>query len=400
MTDDQVSTEPTPDASIPISTQLPDERQTEANLQNRGRKFKNPVLNKYIPSRVWGIHSPGGINKFPNPVDEVADIHAIAYDWKRKAIIQRTTKKRRITLDCSILITTEENLINTEHAKTSELIGVGMVITDATLDRAKRDEEELVASLKELEHLCHLVKYYQDTTQAAVYLRSEFKEAYNKFTDERHLFTARIFELQEDTLMALATCKDMERWYEKVQQAMERIEYISAVQKGRDAEEHDIWVLMESSVDRIRKSTEYWVKMSQEPHREIQEKWAKCEKNWIKINRVMKDIRLPEFGTPDDFVDLRDIVKSHVEQDSSWAEEIAKVTDTMPGQVRQFMEHPIKSRAMLQQLSTSIVKYRVQAVEIREVYSAPMEQHRFPYANTCEDLFIKWSEYEKSHPLK
>jgi hypothetical protein len=130
-----------------------------------------------------------------------------------------------------------------------------MEITDATLDRAKRDEEELVVALKELEHLCHLEKYYQDTTQAAVYLRSEFKEAYNKFTDERHLFTARIVELQEDTLMALATCKDMERWYEKAQQAMERIDYISVVQKGRDTEEHDIWVLKESSIDRIRKST-------------------------------------------------------------------------------------------------------------------------------------------------
>jgi hypothetical protein len=33
-----------------------------------------------------------------------------------KAIVQRTTKKRRITLDHSILITTEENLINTENA--------------------------------------------------------------------------------------------------------------------------------------------------------------------------------------------------------------------------------------------------------------------------------------------
>jgi hypothetical protein len=52
--------------------------------------------------------------------------------------------------------------------------------------------------------------------------------------------------------------------------------------------------------------------MAREPHREIQEKWTKCEKRWIKINRVMKDIGLPKFGTPDDFVDLRDIVKMHV----------------------------------------------------------------------------------------
>jgi hypothetical protein len=127
-------------------------------------------------------------------MDEVADIHAIAYDQKRKAIVQRTTKKRRITLDHSILITTEEHLINTEHAKTSELIATGMEITDATLDRDKRDEEELATALKELEHLCHLAKYYQDTTQVVVFLRSEFQEAYSKFTDERHLFTTRIVE--------------------------------------------------------------------------------------------------------------------------------------------------------------------------------------------------------------
>jgi hypothetical protein len=71
-----------------------------------------------------------------------------------------------------------------------------------------------------------------------------------------------------------------------------------------------------------------------------------------------------------------------------------------PGQVQQFMEHLIKAQTMLQQLSARIVKYRARAVEIREILSAPMEQHRFSYANTCEDLFIKWSEYEKSHPLK
>jgi hypothetical protein len=140
----------------------------------------------------------------------------------------------------------------------------------------------------------------------------------------------------------------MERWYEKVQQSMERIDYISAVKKGQDIEENGIRVLRESNIDRIRKSVNYWLKMSQEPHQEIQEKWAKCEKTWIKINQVMKDIELPDFGTPNDFVDLHDIVKSYVKQDSSWVEEITKVTDMMLGQVRQFMEHLIKSRAMLQ----------------------------------------------------
>jgi hypothetical protein len=146
--------------------------------------------------------------------------------------------------------------------------------------------------------------------------------------------------------------------FKKAQQVVDRIKYISAVQNGRDSEDHDIPVLIESNINCIRKLTEYWVKMSQESHREIQEKWAKCEKNWIKINRVMKDIRLPRFGTPDDFVDLRDIVKSHVEHESSWAEEITKVTNIMPGQVRQFMERPIKSWVVLQQLSTFLVKYQ------------------------------------------
>jgi hypothetical protein len=133
--------------------------------------------------------------------------------------------------------------------------------------------------------------------------------------------------------MELAMFKDMERWYEKEQKFMERVDYNNVVQQGRDTEEHDIQVLKESILDRIKKLVEYWVKMAWEPHREIQEKWAKCKKSWININRVMKDIGLPKFGTPDEFFDLCDIVKTHVEQDSSWVEEIEKVIDMVPGQV-------------------------------------------------------------------
>jgi hypothetical protein len=67
-----------------------------------------------------------------------------------------------------------------------------MVITDATLDRGRRDEKALATTLKELENLLHLVKYYQDSTQATIFLRSEFQEANTKFTSERHLFTTNI----------------------------------------------------------------------------------------------------------------------------------------------------------------------------------------------------------------
>jgi hypothetical protein len=67
-------------------------------------------------------------------------------------------------LDHSILVTIEENLINTIDARMSEIIDMVKSLSDATLDRARRDEKKLVASLKELEHLCHLVEYYKGAT--------------------------------------------------------------------------------------------------------------------------------------------------------------------------------------------------------------------------------------------
>jgi hypothetical protein len=74
----------------------------------------------------------------------------ISYDQKKKAIIQMTAQKIKIMLDHSIFVTTEDNLINTTDARTTELIGVGKALSEATLDRAKRDEKELDAALKEL----------------------------------------------------------------------------------------------------------------------------------------------------------------------------------------------------------------------------------------------------------
>jgi hypothetical protein len=49
--------------------------------------------------------------------------------------------------------------------------------------------------------------------------------------------------------------------------------------------------------------------MAQEPQRRIHKRWAKCERIWEKINREMKNIGLPEFRIPEEFVDLHDIVK-------------------------------------------------------------------------------------------
>jgi hypothetical protein len=87
------------------------------------------------------------------------------------------------------------------------------------------------------------------------------------------------------------------------------IDYISVIQKGRDVKEHDVQVLRDNNIDRIKKVAEYLVKMAQEPQCEIKEKWVICEKRWEKVNQEMKDISLPEFSSPEDFVNLHDRVK-------------------------------------------------------------------------------------------
>ena len=60
----------------------------------------------------------------------------------------------------------------------TELIRAGMAITDATLDREKMDEREVASMKKELDHLWHQEKYYQNSTQAVVLLKCEFREMY------------------------------------------------------------------------------------------------------------------------------------------------------------------------------------------------------------------------------
>jgi hypothetical protein len=87
------------------------------------------------------------------PVDEFANIHAIAYDMKMKDVMRKNTKKRSLTLVRTLLITTEETLFDTENAKMTELIRVGMVITDSTFDRERRYEREVDTMNKYLDHL-------------------------------------------------------------------------------------------------------------------------------------------------------------------------------------------------------------------------------------------------------
>jgi hypothetical protein len=57
-------------------------------------------------TRSLGNTLTWGDQQIPEPVDEVIDIQAISYDRKNKFLMRRTTKKRRLMLDSTLLITT------------------------------------------------------------------------------------------------------------------------------------------------------------------------------------------------------------------------------------------------------------------------------------------------------
>jgi hypothetical protein len=112
-----------------------DEKQLEAEPLRHIEEVREPSLEHIYTFGSLGNTLTWGEKQIPELVDEVTSIQQIAYDRNIKSIMKRTTKKRRITLDISILITTKEKLISIEHAKMSELIRTGMEITDTTLDR-------------------------------------------------------------------------------------------------------------------------------------------------------------------------------------------------------------------------------------------------------------------------
>jgi hypothetical protein len=61
----------------------------------------------------------------------------------------------------------------------------------------------------------------------------------------------------------------------------------------------------------------------------------------------MKAISLPKFVSFEDIVHLHDIVKLNAKKDSAWELEITKVASMEPGQIQQFIDHPIKACAIL-----------------------------------------------------
>jgi hypothetical protein len=63
-----------------------------------------------------------GDQQIQESIDEVENFHAISYDKKRQVVVKRIRKKRRITIDSAVVITTKETLLDTRKSKVSELL--------------------------------------------------------------------------------------------------------------------------------------------------------------------------------------------------------------------------------------------------------------------------------------
>jgi hypothetical protein len=96
-----------------VDTSPIDEHQTEIEPSEHVKEVQESILEQIHTSRSLGNTLTWGEQQIPELVDEVVDIQAIAYDRKRKAIMNKTTKKRRLTIDISILITMRENMLST-----------------------------------------------------------------------------------------------------------------------------------------------------------------------------------------------------------------------------------------------------------------------------------------------
>jgi hypothetical protein len=87
MIDYKVSIEHTLDASISISTQLPNEQKIEDEPFEHMEEVQEPSLEQIYTIRSLGNMLTWGDQQILEPMDEVADIHVITYEWKRKVIV-------------------------------------------------------------------------------------------------------------------------------------------------------------------------------------------------------------------------------------------------------------------------------------------------------------------------
>jgi hypothetical protein len=85
-------------------------------------KVKNLAMeNFHTLGRIGNILSRGD-QQILEPVDEVENVQAIAYDRKRQVVVKRKSRKRKLTLDSVVVVTIEETLFDTKKAKVSEFL--------------------------------------------------------------------------------------------------------------------------------------------------------------------------------------------------------------------------------------------------------------------------------------
>jgi len=63
------------------------------------------------------------------------------------------------------------------------------------------------------------------------------------------------------------------------------------------------------------------------------------------------------------------------------------------------MERNIRESVVLEHVVATLDKFRQCIREMTRLISAHMDQHRFPYMHTCEDMFSKCFDYEKENTL-
>jgi hypothetical protein len=96
---------------------------------------------------------------------------------------------------------------------------------------------------------------------------------------------------------------------------------------------------------------------------------------WDKINEKTREIQFPEFGSPEDFQNISDIVKQHVESDQKYESNVLKITTLVRGKFRKFMDDLIRASMVLEHVISKLDKFRKQTLEMREVLNASMDQH-------------------------
>jgi hypothetical protein len=131
---------------------------------------------------------------------------------------------------------------------------------------------------------------------------------------------------------------------------------------------------------------EYWMQIVDEPQQKMQDRWEECLKNWGKINHKMRDISLPEFDMPDDFINLNDVVKQCMESDEKLKVMYLKSKGWKEGNSRDF-DGLIGASWVLRHLSPKIDWFKYQVMEMKDRLSALDGPTLFPILHTCEDLF-------------